>query len=108
MNKIRKVKVVDVLNPLGEDARESVTTTFKLLTSALTLVSALAWNEAIKGVFELMKGSLIWESLGVVSPFVYAILVTLITVIAINKLESINKGIIEKAIGKKEKAKENK
>lgn len=108
LNKTKKqIKIVDVLNPLGEDAKESVGTTFKLVTSALALVSALAWNEAIKGVFELMKEDALLKSLGVLSPFIYAILVTIITVFVIRKIESINKRIIDKDKKKQEKKKSN-
>ena len=49
MTKKNKTKIsgaMEILNPL-DDAKESVSTTVKLVVSALTLVSALAWNEAI-------------------------------------------------------------
>lgn len=99
----RKLKIIDVLNPLGDDVKESASTTVKLLTSALTLVSALAWNEAIKGVFEIMKEDALLKSLGVLSPFIYAIIVTVITVFAIRKIETINDKVLNKKPAKLEK-----
>lgn len=78
----------DILNP-AEDAQKSVSTTLRLIISALTLVSALAWNEAIKGLFELMKADPLLAKAGVFTPFIYAILVTVLTVYIINRLEKL-------------------
>ena len=97
----KPVKVINIINPL-EDAKEGVSTTFKLLTSALTLVSALAWNDAIKGIFEMLKEDQYLKQAGMWAPFIYAILVTFVTVIIINRLNK-----IQDNIGKKE-AKEEK
>lgn len=97
----KPVKVINIINPL-EDAREGVSTTFKLLTSALTLVSALAWNDAIKGIFEMFKEDQYLKQAGMWAPFIYAILVTFVTVVIINRLNK-----IQDNIGKKE-AKEEK
>jgi ABC-type uncharacterized transport system fused permease/ATPase subunit len=91
----KAVKVIDILNPL-EDAREGVSTTFKLLTSALTLVSALAWNDAIKGIFEMFKEDQYLQQAGIWAPFIYAILVTFVTVIIINRLNKIQDNINKK------------
>jgi p-aminobenzoyl-glutamate transporter AbgT len=75
------------------DTKESFLTTFKLIISALTLVSALAWNEAIKGIFELLKQNDILKSAGFAAPFIYAILVTIFTVFIINRLQGIEKNL---------------
>lgn len=91
----KAVKVIDIINPL-EDAKEGVSTTFKLLTSALTLVSALAWNDAIKGIFEMFKEDQYLKQAGMWAPFLYAILVTFITVIIINKLNKFQDNIKQK------------
>lgn len=86
---------LQVLNPL-EDINESVSTTFKLVISALTLVSALAWNEAIKGIFELLKENELLKNTGFLAPFIYAILVTILTILVINRISKIEKKIVEK------------
>jgi|OpeIllAssembly_1097287.scaffolds.fasta_scaffold1176433_2 hypothetical protein len=95
--KVKKgdISVVDILNPL-EDAKQGVSTTFKLVTAALTLVSALAWNDAIKGVFTILQEDQYLKQAGFLAPFIYAWLVTLVTVIIINRLEKISKKIAKK------------
>lgn len=100
MEKKKQLKVIDVLNPLGEDAKESVGTTLKLVISALTLVSALAWNDAIKGLFETIKADPLLQSLGLLAPFVYAILVTVLTVFIIRKLEKVDENIKKRSEAK--------
>jgi len=103
----KSVQVIDIINPL-EDAKEGVSTTFKLVTSALTLVSALAWNDAIKGVFEMFKEDQYLKQAGMWAPFIYAILVTFITVIILNRLNKIQENIKKKEVKKEEANKENK
>jgi len=68
------------------EVKSGLSTTVKLLVSALTLVSALAWNEAIKAVFEYLKQYLPIGT-ALVGPFIYAIIVTLATVFLINRLK---------------------
>lgn len=53
--------------------RETVRTSKDLLLSALALMAALAWNTAIKGIFEYLN-------LDVVGPLVYALFITFVTV----------------------------
>jgi hypothetical protein len=87
----RKDKIIDtlsIINPLA-DAKESVSTTFKLIVSALTLVSALAWNEAIKGVFEYLKQNELLKNAGLAAPFIYAILVTVLVIFVTNRIQKI-------------------
>lgn len=58
-----------------------------LITAAFGLVAALAWNGAIQSVFKRLFG----EADSMVAMFIYAILVTVIAVIAtiwIGKIES--------------------
>lgn len=97
MKKTRsKIKeAINILNPI-EDAKNSVSTTIKLVVSALSLVAALAWNEAIKGVFDLLKQSPVFKDLGFLAPFIYAILVTVVTIVIINKVQKIETKIVKK------------
>lgn len=91
-----KIKeAINILNPI-EDAKDSVSTTVKLIVSALSLVAALAWNEAIKGVFDLLKQNVVFKDLGFLAPFIYAILVTLVTIVIINKVQKIETKIVKK------------
>jgi hypothetical protein len=83
---------VIIMNPL-DDAREGIGTTLKLITSALTLVSALAWNEAIKGLFDTLSKSV--KEIATLGQFGYAVLITFVTVFIINRLEKI-KARVEK------------
>ena len=96
MKKNNSIKdTLQILNPL-DDSKESVSTTFKLVISALTLVSALAWNDAIKGIFELLKENELLKATGFLAPFLYALIVTLITILIINKITKIDKKIAER------------
>jgi Flp pilus assembly pilin Flp len=100
----KKTNLADLvlISPL-EDAKSGLSTTFKLIISALTLVAALAWNEAIKSIFETfgqyISGADIWGKL------IYALLITFVTVIIIDRIEKIQASVI-KAEVKKELAKE--
>ena len=91
--------VISLLNPLME-VKSGLSTTLKLLISALTLVSALAWNEALKAVFEYLKQYLP-ISTALVGPFIYAVIVTLITVFLINRLK-----MLQNKVGKEKEKKE--
>lgn len=52
----------------------------KFLTTALALVAALAWNEAIKETVNVYVKPYLGEESGVTSLFIYAILITLLVV----------------------------
>ena len=93
--KINNNHTIDIIYPFS-DAKEGISTSIKLVVSALTLVSALAWNDAIKGVFESLKNNELFKSIGFAAPFLYAILVTLLTVIIINRIQKVEKKMIEK------------
>lgn len=56
-----------------------------LIAGALGLVAALAWNEAVKALFEKIFG----DASGLVAKFLYAIIVTIIVVWVINKLSKL-------------------
>ncbi|MFH1598628.1 MAG: DUF5654 family protein [Patescibacteria group bacterium] len=62
--------------------KESLKTMVTLATTAFGLVAALAWNGAITELFKQIFG----EASGVVSLFVYAVIVTIIAVLVSAKL----------------------
>jgi hypothetical protein len=57
--------------------------TITLVTGATTLVTALAWNEAAKSLFA-EGGKLFWMQRW--GPFVYALSITILSVLAVNAL----------------------
>jgi len=63
-------------------SKEYLKTMIQLATTAFGLVTALAWNEAIKALFSEIFGT----TSGIVSLFVYAIVVTVIVVYVTRKL----------------------
>lgn len=69
-------------------------TTTSLITSAFALVAALAWNDAIQGLFKLLfPSSVAVEQVTtpqVISAFGYAVLVTIIVVAVIFYLTKLN------------------
>jgi len=56
-----------------------------LITGALGLVAALAWNEAVKALFEKIFGT----ASGLIAKFLYAIIVTAVVVWVVNKLSKL-------------------
>ncbi len=62
--------------------REYVKTMIQLSTTAFGLVAALAWNEAIKTLFAEIFGT----HSGIISLFVYATVITLVTVMVTARL----------------------
>ena len=63
-------------------SKEYLKTIIQLSTTGFGLVAALAWNEAIKTLFSEVFG----KTSGIISLFIYAILVTFIVVIVTKKL----------------------
>jgi purine-cytosine permease-like protein len=57
-----------------------------LITGAFTFVAALAWNDAIQSIIRRYISS----GKGIVSQLVYAILVTLVAVLAIMQINAVN------------------
>ena len=56
--------------------RKVTTQIITLLTGALGLIAALAWNEAVKALFEKIFG----EASGLAAKFAYAVIVTIVVV----------------------------
>ncbi len=66
--------------------RKSTIQAITLLTGALGLVAALAWNEAVKALFAKIFG----EANGLIAKFAYAIIVTIIIVWLTTHLAKLN------------------
>lgn len=62
-------------------SQEIAIQTLTLASSALGLVAALAWNEAIKAYIDMYIKPYLAKGSGVVSLFIYALFITAITVI---------------------------
>jgi hypothetical protein len=78
----KKIKIV---------SQEIAVQTLTLATSAFGLVAALAWNEAIKEyVAEYIKPYFAKGS-GVISLFIYAVFITIVTVIITLQLAKVEK-----------------
>jgi predicted PurR-regulated permease PerM len=103
MAKIKEVEVETktknskiIFNPIIE-TRESVSTSLKLMASALTLVAGLAWNDAIKqftsDVIQPVINSLFNNTLGnvaaIITPFIYAIIITVLVVFMVSRIEKV-------------------
>ncbi len=91
--RLRRTRGVDnsvlaVINPVS-DAKESLTTGLKFLTSALTLVAALAWNEAIKSLLAATLDKWLPNAGEVLGKVIYAVIITIITVYIINRLKKV-------------------
>ncbi|MBU0706789.1 hypothetical protein KKG41_00245 [Patescibacteria group bacterium] len=67
---------------MNKEALEKMIT---LATSAFGLVAALAWNEAIKTLFQNIFGT----ASGIVSLFIYAIIITFIAVWVTSRLSKL-------------------
>lgn len=67
--------------------------TFTLITTSLGLVAALAWNEAITEYVNIYIKPRFAAGSGVLSLFIYALAITIITVIATYQLSKISKKI---------------
>jgi len=77
-------KAVKEIKKTKQAAQEKIIT---LILGGFALVAALAWNEAIKSLFEQMLKS----SGTLIGKFVYALLVTSIVVIVSIQLQKISK-----------------
>lgn len=84
-----------MLNPLNKinnfveikgSKKEIKEKTITLILGGFGLVAVLAWNEAIKSLFDILftKGS------GLIGKFTYAILVTIIVVLVSSRLKKIS------------------
>lgn len=72
-------------------SRELAKQTLNLATSGLGLVAALAWNEVIKEAVNSYIQPLVGGSSGLISLFIYAILVTILAVFVTYNLSKIVK-----------------
>lgn len=71
---------------------ETLKTMITLATSAFGLVAALAWNSAITELFKRVFG----QAQGIISLFVYAILVTVIAVAVTTRLGNLAQRIADR------------
>ncbi|MBI4425961.1 MAG: hypothetical protein HY567_00085 [Candidatus Kerfeldbacteria bacterium] len=72
--------------------RDMLKRMIELATSALGLVAALAWNSAIIELFKRIFG----DVSGIISLFGYAVVVTVIAVLVVNKLQRMERRLAEK------------
>ena len=77
-------KVVHKIKKTQQAVQEKVIT---LILGAFALVAALAWNEAIKSLFE----EILKTGAGLIGKFAYAIVVTIIVVIITIQLKRVSK-----------------
>ncbi len=82
LNKIKKVKP---LEEIKKTKREFTEKTITLILGGFGLVAALAWNEAIKSLFE----TFFEKSNELIGKFIYAITITIIVVIVSMRLKKI-------------------
>ncbi|MFZ5438287.1 MAG: DUF5654 family protein [Patescibacteria group bacterium] len=66
-----------------------------LATSGFGVVVALAWNEAIKTTVQTYISPILGENSGVISLFIYAVVVTLLAVMVTMQLTQIQKTLEE-------------
>lgn len=78
------------------EARETAATTLTLIISSLTLVAGLAWNEAIKKFAEIYIARWFKDFGELIGLIIYAIVLTIVTVIVIGRLRAVNSKIKEK------------
>lgn len=86
MQNILKNSLNGIKNGVEETKRKFKEKTITLILGGFGLVAALAWNEAIKGLFE----TLFKKSDALIGKFIYAIIVTIIIVIISIKLQKIS------------------
>jgi len=96
----KRINIKEFFDPVSE-AREAATTTLKLMTTALTLVAGLAWNEVIKKVSEIYIAKWFAGAGEVVGLLIYAVVLTVIVVLVVNRLKKISGRIKSKVVVKK-------
>jgi len=82
---LNKIKNIKPLKEIGKTKREFKEKTITLILGGFGLVAALAWNEAIKSLFE----TFFEKSNELIGKFLYAIIVTIIIVIVSMRLKKI-------------------
>jgi len=68
-----------------DHAKVAISQTLGFISSAFVLIAALAWNDAIRGLITMYFK----ENSGLVSQFLYAVIVTLIAVIVTTRLSKL-------------------
>jgi len=82
---LNKIKNIKPLKEIEETKREFTEKTVTLILGGFGLVAALAWNEAIKSLFE----TFFEKSNAILGKFIYAIIITIIVVIVSMRLKKI-------------------
>jgi len=82
LNKIKKLKPLEEIKKTEREFREK---TITLILGGFGLVAALAWNEAIKSLFE----TFFKKSNELIGKFIYAMIVTVIIVVVSMRLKKI-------------------
>jgi hypothetical protein len=72
-------------------SQEIAIQTLTLASSALGLVAALAWNEAIKAYIDMYIKPYLAKGSGVISLFIYALFITAITVVVALQMARVKK-----------------
>ena len=80
-----------ISNEIKEFRRHLSRKTLDLLAAGFGLVAALAWNEAIKETVNVYIKPLFGDSSGVISLYIYAVFVTLLTVFIVYNISKIKK-----------------
>jgi hypothetical protein len=95
-------KIIDkkLLAAKEEIKNKSLEKMITLLLGGFGVVAALAWNEAVKSLFDLLFGA---ERGGIGAKFFYAVIVTLVVVIVSIRLGKITEKIAAEEEEKKEK-----
>lgn len=75
--------------PLKKISHKIATQTISMIASSFGLVAALAWNEAIKEYVSVYIKPYFAQGSGVVSLFIYALFITILTVITTFQLNKI-------------------
>jgi len=99
---------IDAPNSIQEMPLTIIKNMIALATSGFGVVVALAWNEAIKSSVQTYISPILGENSGVISLFIYAVVVTLLAVVVTMQLtnvqktlEEVNKNILKKKINEK-------
>lgn len=74
-------------------SKHIATQTLTLIISSLGLVAALAWNEAIKQYVALYIQPYFFKGSGVLSLFIYALTITIITILVTLQLNHISEKV---------------
>lgn len=81
----------EILKEAREFQKQFAERLLKLVTSGFGLVSALAWNELIKEFVKEYVKPYFGESSGMISLFIYALIVTFLAVLVTYQLSRISK-----------------